>query len=354
MIVLCAACVGSVEPACLGPEPADPPQAAVLSTLTERFDAGTLSVIELSDLTVCDGVTAATGDSVVRTQDEAVIQLDRFRYDRVRIFHPPRWHEPVTEFSVGRGANPHDVARCGGAWLISLYEEDALGLFDDEGHRIGEIGLSEHADGDGLPEASGIVGLGDTAWVALERLSRTSTGFFPEGPGRLVEISCDVHRVSGWVEAPPNVQVDVGADGVIRAFGADGRLMRLDPEQAVLQPELTFEKPIAQVAFDADGYGVVITRGARLWHELWCVDPQGEVEPFFATDAFLPTLVPAPDGTIWAAVRRGWASADSAPEGFVVHKEPTTGIWRFEPKTCRLIDDAPIPTALPPFSIDFY
>ena len=352
--MLVIGCAGSSDPECLGPEPSERPRAAVLSTLTERFDAGTLSVVDLTDHKVCDGVTAATGDTVVRAQGEAVIQLDRFRYDRLRIFHPPHWHQPLTEFSVGRGANPHDVTRCGQAWLVSLYEHDALGLFDDEGHRIGAVDLSEHADDDGLPEASGIVGLGDTAWVALERLTRTSTGFFPEGPGRLVEVSCQDHHVTAWVEAPPNVQLHEGADGVIRAFGADGRLMRLEPDRAELEHELSFDKPIAQVAFDADGYGVVITRGDRLWHELYCVDPQGELEPFFATDAFLPSLVPAPDGTIWAAVRRGWASADTAPEGFVIHKEPTAGVWRFEPKTCRLVEERPLPTALPPFSIAFY
>lgn len=351
---LMLACGGPDPATCAGPAPGASQRAAVLTTLTERFDAGTLTVVDLHDGAVCDGVAAATGDSVVRVVDGRVLQIDRLRHDRFRVIEPGRWDEPQIEFSVGRGANPHDAVRCGDRWLISLYEEDALGVFDDRGARVASVDLRPHADDDGLPEPSAIVSDGERAWVALQRLTRQVGGFEPEQPGRIVEVSCDDWTVTDHVQAPPNASIATGGDGRYRVWGADGRLLTFDPDADGLQPLLTVPDPIATTAFAPSGYGVVLVRDARLWHTLSCVDPAGDLTPLLTTSAFLPDLRADDQGIVWVAVRRGWADLDTAPSELPVYHEPRAGLWRIDPVACALIDEAPLQTELPPYSIAFY
>lgn len=354
IFVLCAGCGAPPEATCDGPAPGEEPVAAVVSAITERFDAGVLSVVGLGDLEVCDGVTAVTGDTVVRAVEGRVVQIDRFRYDRIRVIEPGRWGDPIAEFSVGRNANPHDVVRCGGAWLVSLYEEPALGVFDDRGNRVASVDLSDHADPDGIPEASGLVVEGERAFVALERLSRTQQGFLPEESGRIVEVDCQDWETRRWVEVSPNAQIGRGDDGVIRAWGADGRLGILDPASVTVEWNTSFDRPVASSAFVEQGHGVALVRGESLWHELYCVDPSGAPRPLLATDAYLSAVRPGPDGQVWIAVRRGWASEDRQPEGFDIHRQPAAGLWRVDPEVCTLSERGSVELDLPPFSLAFY
>ena len=65
-LLLLAACQPADAPTCARP-PGEADSTLVVSTLTERFDAGTLTLVDLDTLEVCDGVAAASSDSVVAT-----------------------------------------------------------------------------------------------------------------------------------------------------------------------------------------------------------------------------------------------------------------------------------------------
>jgi hypothetical protein len=354
LLLLPVGCVSAGGPTCEGPDPGPTQRAVVLSTLTELFDAGTVSVLDLESGEVCDGVAAATADSVVRSSEGLIVQIDRLRHDRLRVFQPPRWADPVAEFSVGRGTNPHDAVRCGGRWLVSLYEEPRLGVYDDVGNRVADVDLLEHADEDGIPEASGMVSDGIRAWVALERLTRGISGFEPVEPGRLVEVDCSTWRTSRYVEASPNVQIGRGRDGVIRAWGFDGSVVELDEVDGETRSIVALGDPLSAAAFVGSGHGLVVARDQGFWHTVHCLSPEGEPRKLLATDAYLPSAHADEKGRVWIAVRRGWASIETAPEGFSLFRAPGTGLWQVDPVSCELLDEEVTATALPPFSLAGY
>lgn len=344
-----AACTDGTAP-CDGPAPGVP--ALVASTPTDRFDGGTLTVVDRETLEVCDGVVTATPDSVLRAVGDRIIQVDRLGQDRLSWLDPAAWGRPEREFSTGAGTNPHDVVSCGEGWLVSLYERDGLALFDDEGRTLRTIELSDLADADGIPEASDLVSLDEgRALVALQRLDR-GDAFAPTSEGALAVVDCVRGEVETSWPAPPNVSLSQASDGTLLAFGEDGTLREVDRSTGPAAPWITLDRAPSSAARTSEGYAVVITRDADLWHRLSCVDPTGEVTPLRTTDAYLPDVKIDEDGMAWVAVRPGWrAAGDDIPDEPVV-LSPPVGLWRVDPVECAVIDE--IPTALGPYDLALY
>lgn len=343
------ACTGGTE-VCDGPAAGVP--ALVASTPTDRFDGGTLTVVDRTTLEVCDGVLTATPDTVLRASGDWIVQIDRLGQDRLRWLDPATWSRPEHEFSTGAGSNPHDVVPCGDGWLVSLYERDALALFDEEGRQLASIDLSSLADADGLPEASDLVALDeDRALVALQRLDRDEA-FAPTEAGRIALVDCLAGAVQTSFSAPANTSLVAGADGTLLTFGEDGGVRPVDLDSGPGDAWLTLEHPPSGVARSSDGYGVVITRDEDLWHRLSCVSPDGTATPLRTTDAYLPDVKIDEDGIAWVAVRPGWrADGDDIPEEPVV-LAPPVGLWRVDPVECVVTDE--IPTALGPYDLALY
>jgi hypothetical protein len=354
--LLLLACAGDDPdaPRCAGPLAGPGDVALAVSTLTQAFDAGTLTVVDLATGEVCDDVVTATGDSAVQVVDDRVVLVDRLGTDRLRWFEPGRWEAPLREVSLGDATNPHDLARCGEGWLVSLYERDHLVHLDDEGRIRARVDLSPWADADGLPEASTLVRRGDGVLVELQRLDRATDPavWTPAGPGTVLHVSCpDLEVVDAW-EVAENPRLVPGPGGSVAILGGDGSVRVRDPDGAT-RWTARLDHPASTAAFGGGGPGVVITRDAGLWHRITCIDAAGRTTPLRLTDAYLPAAEATDDGRVTVAVRTGWADPSTRPQdaGEVV-LDPAPGLWRIDPAACRVIDT--LPTALGPFDLAAY
>ena len=113
----------------------------------------------------------------------------------------------------GDASNPHSVAKCFDKVVTSLYAEDHLAIYSMDGIIQGQIDLSSYIpQGDvDSSEASSIVHLGNSAYVALQQLDLSGGPVvLPTGPG-VVMIDCGSLSVLNiW---------EVGPDPDIKAVG---------------------------------------------------------------------------------------------------------------------------------------
>lgn len=243
---------------------------AVVATVSADYAVGGLALVGLDDRMVQDDLTTLGADPQVRVTGDRLVQMNRGSENSVRIYELGSFEAPSLEFSLGDGSNPHDAAMCGGALFISLYGADGVGVYDpDSGATLATIDLSAYADDDGLPEAGSMVVIGDTLYVALERLDENST-YWTSETGLVAQIDCASREVTETWEVGPSptlvadpsdpetllVRTGTYYDGD-GAFTWDGALSRLDPAAGALAPlgvdEADLEVNLGGVAAGSNG-----------------------------------------------------------------------------------------------------
>jgi len=93
----------------------------------------------------------------------------------------------IREWQLGASrSNPQDMALAndGSIW-VTQYEETKVAILSEDSDQARAVDLAGYADADGKPDMSAITIVGETAYVALRRLSR---GFQPESPSVLVAV----------------------------------------------------------------------------------------------------------------------------------------------------------------------
>lgn len=251
-------------------------------------------------------LTTLHGDSVVRVVDGRVFALNRLGMDTVRVWAEPRVGAPDHEVSVGRGANPHDVAKIGDRLLVTRYEaSEAWWLDADDLAVLDVLDLSSHADEDGLPEMSGVVVVEEVAWVAMERLNR-GAGWTPAGSGRVVGVD-EGGREVGWHAVGPNPAIVGGLDGGWVVMADDG-LWWWTAEGGLAGPWVPEGLPgrLVSLAPAGDGGWAGIAREGSM-HRVVCLPGLG-IEGVTWSDpqaVFLSSVAVWQD-QIWLAARRGW------------------------------------------------
>ncbi len=309
-------------------------QTHALVTTTD-FTVGSLATVDLDDRAVTDEITAATGDPVVQVHDGLAYQINRFQHDAVRVYDPPDFQTPLLEFSTGAGSNPQQVIPCAGALFVSLYEEDFIGVFDpNTGLPLGEVDLSDFADGDGMPEAASMLRLDGMLYAGLQRMDRDE-GWQPDpGGGRVVEIDCDTREVTRHWVTGPNVTVyrQPGRDdalllveGVLFDSEAemllDGGVLELILDDDAPGPILLAEADLGGniVAFAAGGSGLgLLALNVEEVHHLLCVDlATWATTELFETTSWIPEIRVDDRDQGYALLRSGPADLD-APGGIAV------------------------------------
>ncbi|MFT6230889.1 MAG: hypothetical protein ACJAZO_001394 [Myxococcota bacterium] len=140
---------------------------------TTDFSSGALAVLDLQTGEVQGDIAPTSGDPFVVVTGGRVVQINGFLNDTIRLYEPGVWQEPLGEYGVGQGANPHDALLIDGVLWVSLYGRSALELRAPEtGEVLHIVELVDYADSDGLPEASSMVLLDGLVLVALQRFDR--------------------------------------------------------------------------------------------------------------------------------------------------------------------------------------
>jgi len=174
------------------------------------------------------GLTPIHSDAIARFQNGKVYVVNRLGKDSIQILDPNLSYQTIAEWSVGEATNPQDIilSVAQSKAFVSLYGSRFLRVLHSEtGSIIGNIDLGSYSETslnqDHLPEMAGMIGVGNSLYVCLQRLDRNdSSGYFPPyGSSLLVEIDMTSNQVIGTYEFPiPN---PLGKPQFIKLFGED-------------------------------------------------------------------------------------------------------------------------------------
>jgi hypothetical protein len=325
---------------------------AILATVADDYSLGTLATVDLDTWSTRDTLSPISGDPAVVADGGYIIQLNRYNYDTVRVYHPGDWDAPVLEFALADGANPQDADVCGGALWISQYGLPRLVAHDlDSGFLLGAVDLSALADGDGIPEASSMVEVDGVLYVSLQRLDRDNgwTG----NTGTIVALDCTTKEVVQQWSTGPSPSIVPFNDGQMLVhtglYGAlDGGVQLFDPIDGLADSVVLSESEIGQdiTAVLAHGeHAVVLSAGSDWNYTIGCLDMNtGEYAVAEQTGGYLASGSVNDRGEAWIAARQGYADPD-VPGGIIVYRIDDC---------VSLVGADWIPTVLAPFSIGFF
>lgn len=337
--LLLAGCTG------VGPgyeAPRTPEHAAVVTTTD--FTVGSLAVVDLDTFEVFDNLAPTSADPVVTVQGAQILQINRLGTDTVSLFEPGEW-VPAAQFSVGAGTNPHDAVVIDEALFVSLYEEPQVAVFDLSGQPLGRVDLSEYAGSDGVPEVSDLVVYEDRVYAALQRLDRDDA--WRDDGGLVVAINPVSFEVEQTWQVGPNPNLALRrAGGLLVRTGlylrAEGGVRVLAPDTDTLHPYFlsALDEGVAITSYveREDGRGFFIGEHAEDDYALYCWDGTQVIEAA-ASVAWPSDLALDPRGRAWVS-HRGLQGVE--------------GVSVWDPVTCAPLLDAPLATALAPYSIAFF
>ena len=206
-----------------------------LFVITTDFSTGSTAFLTADAAAAEVNLLGIHSDAVGHYHDGRVYIVNRLGQDNILVLDAADLHTPLTQFSVGNGANPHDIEVVApDRAYVTRYDTASLLIVNPrDGAELGEIDLSAFADADGLPEVSQIVRVGDRLYLSCQRLDRNS-GWGPAdvsylivvdlNSDTLVDVDPDAEGVQGIAlsAANPNSMVVVGeqiAVGVVVNFG---------------------------------------------------------------------------------------------------------------------------------------
>ena len=206
-----------------------------LFVITTDFSTGSTAFLAADAAEAEVNLLGIHSDAVGHYHDGRVYIVNRLGQDNILVLDAMDLRTPLTQFSVGNGANPHDIEIVApDKAYVSRYDTASLLIVNpQDGAELGQIDLSAFADADGLPEVSQIVRVGERLYLSCQRLDRNS-GWGPVdvsylivvdlATDTLVDVDPDVEGVQGIAlsAANPNSMAVIGeqiAVGVVVGFG---------------------------------------------------------------------------------------------------------------------------------------
>ena len=206
-----------------------------LLVITTDFSTGSTAFLAANAAEAEVNLLGIHSDAVGHYHDGRVYIVNRWGQDNILVLDAMDLRTPLTQFSVGNGANPHDIEIVApDKAYVTRYDTASLLIVNpQDGAELGEIDLSAFADADGLPEVSQIVRVGDRLYLSCQRLDRNG-GWGPAdisylivvdlATDTLVDVDSDAEGVQGIAlsVANPNSMAVVGeriAVGVVANFG---------------------------------------------------------------------------------------------------------------------------------------
>ncbi len=327
--------------------------------VTTDYQDGAYSLIDLEDHSVQATLGLIGSDAVCRYDSitRTPFIVSRMGTNAVEVLGPEEGWGVVSEYSVGAGSNPQDIAVVAEdrAYIPRYDSPDLLAVHPTTGAELDSLDLSAYADADGVPELAWTLVLGDQVFIAAQRL----TNFMPGDYSSLLVLDAATGRVDREIRlsaADPFSPIryvpalDRIAVTEVGAFGAlDGGLELLAPDAdgpaglAVTEADLGGDLVDAVVVDAARGYAVigVDQGGGEMTTRLVRFDPTtGQPTVTLAeADAYDHSFLALnPDRTqLWVTDRHRTA--------------PGVRIYSVEDDT--ELTDGPIDVGLPPFMVCF-
>ena len=206
-----------------------------LFVITTDFSTGSTAFLAANAAEAEVNLLGIHSDAVGHYHDGRVYIVNRLGQDNILVLDAMDLRTPLTQFSVGNGANPHDIEIVApDKAYVTRYDAASLLIVNpQDGAELGEIDLSAFADADGLPEVSQIVRVGDRLYLSCQRLDRNG-GWGPVdvsylivvdlATDTLIDVDPDAEGMQGIAlsAANPNSMAVVGeqiAVGVVVGFG---------------------------------------------------------------------------------------------------------------------------------------
>lgn len=147
---------------------------------TTDFSSGGFSSVDLSTNVASNDHLNIHSDASIKTYLDKVYIINRLGQDNVIVLNKDDLKTPLTQYSVGNGTNPHDMAFVSESKAyISRYGLSRLLVVNPTtGDSLGSVDLSGFADADGLPEMSQLAMYNNRLFVACLRLDQNN-GFAP-------------------------------------------------------------------------------------------------------------------------------------------------------------------------------
>lgn len=177
-----------------------------LFVITTDFSTGSTAFLAAEAAEAEVNLLGIHSDAVGHYHDGRVYIVNRLGQDNILVLDAMDWRIPLAQFSVGNGANPHDIEIVApDKAYVTRYDTASLLIVNpQDGAELGAIDLSAFADADGLPEVSQIVRVGERLYLSCQRLDRNS-GWGPADESYLIVVNWATDAL---------VDVDPDAEGI--------------------------------------------------------------------------------------------------------------------------------------------
>ncbi len=341
--------------------PAGAQQTRAFITTTD-FTTGALADVTFGPPRVATpNVASISPDAVVRWYGGLVYVVNRMNYDNIQVLDPANGFSVVRQFSVGNGANPHDIefASPTKAYVTRYELTDLLIVNPSTGARIDSISLAPFADADGIPEMDHLALRNGRLFVTVQRLDRNNF-FTPAGGSQVVVIDASTDTIVDVDPGTPGTQglllpaqnpvTELVLDpswqlvvGCVGSYGVlDGAIARIHPVALTVATEITeaaLGGDINDVATwsATEGFAVVSDASFNTVLKSYRRD-LGTSQTMITSNGFFLADIEVNDrGELWVC------DADFAHPGIRI----------FSAQSHSELTPSPISTGLPPFDITF-
>ena len=205
-----------------------------LFVVTTDFFTGSTAFLAANAVEAEVNLLGIHSDAVGHYHDGRVYIVNRLGQDNILVLDAMDLRTPLTQFSVGNGANPHDIEIVApDKAYVTRYDTASLLIVNpQDGAELGQIDLSEFADADGLPEVSQIVRVDDRLYLNCQRLDRNG-GWGPADVSYLIVVDLATDTL---------IDVDSDSEGVqgIALSAANPNSMAVSGEQIAVGVVVNF------------------------------------------------------------------------------------------------------------------
>lgn len=206
--------------------------------VTSNYSQGSLSLVDGTTFDIEKDVLALGGDTIVEgIGDHFYFMVSAFGGpNALEIRNNDESISLYKRIELGNGVNPRDVVIVNGKGYVSLFNGNAVVIFDPtSGEILNTITFGDYSDSDGDANPLDLEVQGNTLFVGLARIDYLN-GYAPASPGKIAAINLETEEIDyvidttgfnlAHIQGEPNGNLLVSSIG---AYGtADGGIERIN------------------------------------------------------------------------------------------------------------------------------